>query len=129
MKQVIRRNFFATAILGFSALCATLPAAAQEPAGNAALYDTNSVTVRFADLNLASSAGVQTLYQRLETAARRVCGSPDSRDFEARRDWKRCYSSALNSAVSTIGNGSLSELHAEKNGRPVTSQSLIASEP
>ena len=48
------------------------PAAlAQEPTGRTSELPTT--TVRFADLNLASEAGVRTLSHRINSAVRRVC--------------------------------------------------------
>lgn len=38
--------------------------------------DTRSETVKFADLNLGTPAGVEALYGRIHAAARRVCEQP-----------------------------------------------------
>ena len=46
--------------------------------------------VSYADLDLASPAGVAALDQRLERAVRQVCGSPWPVDLRGRRDIERC---------------------------------------
>jgi UrcA family protein len=38
--------------------------------------DERTETVKFADLDLSSSAGVEVLYTRIHAAARRVCDQP-----------------------------------------------------
>jgi UrcA family protein len=43
--------------------------------------DTDSVRVSYADLNLASSIGQNTLQRRIVFAARVVCGPADQRDI------------------------------------------------
>lgn len=54
-------------MIGVLALAATLPAAAETRA------------VRYDDLNLASSAGVERLERRIHNAARDACRIPDFR--------------------------------------------------
>jgi UrcA family protein len=41
-----------------------------------AYADDRSETVKFADLNLSTQAGVEALYGRIHAAARRVCDQP-----------------------------------------------------
>ena len=45
-------------------------------ASNAYAGDERSETVKFADLKLSSQAGVETLYERIHAAAKRVCEQP-----------------------------------------------------
>jgi UrcA family protein len=69
--------------------------------------DTELVTkvVRFEDLDLATGAGAETLYQRIFAAARVVCrGAP----LGAVRD---CRARAVDDAVRTIGSPLLSSVH------------------
>jgi UrcA family protein len=77
------------------ALAASLPTAA----ATSDAFVSHEV-VRFDDLNLASAAGVATLERRINSAARRVCGRPDSRgsSFLTRKSYSDCVSNALVSA-------------------------------
>ncbi len=78
----------ATATLGFAAA----PASTAEPdAGRTA-------TVRHADLDLASAAGVATLGRRVKLAVTTVCGRADPRDLTAQEQEKTCRAHALASA-------------------------------
>ncbi len=81
--------------------------------------ESRSVTVAFADLDMRRAEGASTLYARLRTAARTVCSPTVSRDLAERRDWIRCYSDALDQAVSATGSGQLSTLHMARTGRSV----------
>lgn len=88
----------------------TLAAGTGERGGDAGRV--RSVAVRMSDLDLGRDEGLRTAYTRLEAAARRVCGAYDHRDSGARRAWKRCYESALDSAVAAIGAQALIDLHS-----------------
>lgn len=61
-----------------------------------------TATVRYADLNLATQAGVETLYHRIRVAARNVCGSPYERQLEVRRSIRDCNDAAIENAVMTV---------------------------
>jgi UrcA family protein len=76
--------------------------------------DTTSreATVRFADLNLETQAGIETLYSRLNGAARRVCGTADRGDLQAFDDMKQCRRKSIDDAVARIGNKALTARHA-----------------
>src|SRR5262252_5265212 len=57
-----------------------------------------SETVKFADLNLGSSAGVETLYERIQAAARRVCYQSN----EDMRAYTVCVTKAQSDAVGKV---------------------------
>jgi UrcA family protein len=62
-------------------------------------------TVRFADLDISTAEGAQTLYKRIVTAARSVCWDPDvSLAHE-------CRARAVAEAVSRVGSPLLSAAH------------------
>jgi UrcA family protein len=73
---------------------------------------TRDLTVRYADLDLESAAGIETLYTRLGVAARGVCGSAERGDFAALADMKACRARAVERAVATIDNPALTARHA-----------------
>jgi UrcA family protein len=68
--QTKPKSFLAHSIAVFLA-CVPLVsnALAEEP--------VRSETVKFADLNVATSAGAETLYSRIHAAAKRVCSQTD----------------------------------------------------
>ena len=73
-----------------------------------------AVKVPLTHLNLSHREGVVELYQRLQAAARQVCGSQDFRitgSLKMVQLHKQCYVQALNNAVQTIDNPQLSEIH------------------
>ena len=67
---------------------AAAPAVAQE----------TQLVVSYADLDLNTTAGVQTLDQRLEAGVKAVCGRPDVRDLKSGVAFEQCKDAAMNSA-------------------------------
>jgi UrcA family protein len=57
--------------------------------------DTNSVRVSYADLNLASSVGQQSLQRRISFAARVVCELEDSRQLPLLAATNACRNDAI----------------------------------
>jgi UrcA family protein len=75
---------------------------------------TREVKVNFADLNLESQAGIDSLYSRLQAAARRVCGTADRADLRSNEDVARCRKAAIGEAVARIDNKALSARHSNR---------------
>ena len=61
--------------------------------------ETNSVRVSYADLNLASYSGQQSLQRRITFAARVVCELEDSRQLPVALATNACRSDAIASAL------------------------------
>lgn len=74
-----------------AATVATLAIATPASAQN----ESRSATVSFTGLNLARPADAARLEQRLQTAARQVCGPDAGRDLGARREIAACEKDAL----------------------------------
>lgn len=76
-----------------------------------------SKTVKMWDLDLARTADVQTLYERIQAAAEAVCRSEENRMWNNTRQrvprgWsERCVDDAVDAAVSDVGNRRLATLH------------------
>jgi UrcA family protein len=70
-----------------------------------------AVHVSFAELDLNTEAGVAILYQRLQGAARTVCGSVDARQLAQQARWTACYKKALADAVTQVDRPQLTALH------------------
>jgi UrcA family protein len=75
-----------------------------------------SVTVRTSDLDLASDAGVQSLYQRIERAARKACAGLDTRSAATQVEYRECRATAVDGAVLAANHEALTSLHVAKTG-------------
>jgi UrcA family protein len=76
-----------------------------------------SVRVRYDDLNLATSAGVDALYRRISNAARAVCPDEYSRDLVTVAASARCQANAVDQAVREVNNPHLALVHAARAAR------------
>jgi UrcA family protein len=74
----------------FPALAALLVASAFVAPTVSQAADTNSVRVSYADLNLASDSGRDSLQSRIAFAAETVCGPADHRDVPFTQDVREC---------------------------------------
>jgi UrcA family protein len=79
-----------------------------------AANQTESVVVRFANLDIESSAGAAVLYSRLQSAAKAVCPEYHSRDLSRLHFGRACYNTAVSEAVAKIDHQSLTALHASR---------------
>ncbi|MDH4105455.1 MAG: UrcA family protein [Gammaproteobacteria bacterium] len=93
------------------AMAATTGIATTSYADNADAPRYDSVVVTYADLNLDTIAGNQTLYARLSNAASRACGGePATRDLESKTQYRACVEDTLNRAVDKISSSDQSAL-------------------
>jgi len=76
-----------------------------------------TVTVRYADLNLNTPAGVEMLYARLRAASRSVCGVVDAHGLNDAQAAKSCYREVLEAAVENVHLPTLTALHSTGTGR------------
>ena len=104
-----------------SALVAGLVCAAEAAlfaAATAAAELPQSVTVRFADLNLERPADVARLYHRITNAAQSACGR---RDLELTNwldpAWQHCVYVAVAQALARVDQPALSAYHQRRLGR------------
>ena len=90
-------------ILSTALFAAAASIGAPAHAHGAALDDTTqSVTVRFADLDLTRPAGVATLHARLRTAARSVCGPVEGYWAYEKTAWRHCVERAFDTALAKV---------------------------
>lgn len=99
-------------------LCSTLlltsAALIASSGASAADRDTERRLVSYADLNLNSAAGIETLYGRIRAAARSVCGSLELMQplvLDANRE---CARDSLAAAVATVDLPALTAYHAQQ---------------
>jgi len=81
-------------------------------ASNAVASDARSESVKFADLNLSSQAGVETLYERIHAAAKRVCEQPAG-ELGAVRS---CVRKAESEAIGKVNLPLLTAFYEKKTG-------------
>jgi UrcA family protein len=81
---------------------------------------TRSVTVRYADLNLASDAGAQKLLSRLSAAAHQVCDDHGTRELARVVRADACFRETLGSAVLAMHDERLSSLYRARTGAGAT---------
>ena len=74
---------------------------------------SEQVVVRFDDLNLATPAGLQALYLRIQNAARSVCGTPETLGTRvASQAWKECVSTSVRDAIFKVNRPALTAYYA-----------------
>ncbi len=74
-----------------------------------------SVVVSYDDLNIASAAGAQALYARINSAADRACGGePAIRELRLTQQYDSCVDAAVEQAVHKVDSARLQALHAER---------------
>ena len=74
--------------------------------------DPPTASVRYDDLNLSTSAGVNVLYHRISVAALKVCPDVFSRDLGIVAAGERCRANAVANAVRDLNNPQLAVVHA-----------------
>ena len=88
---------------------------------------TRSETVRFADLNLQSEAGIAMLHQRIEAAAARAC-SPLQDQPGRYGEYRHCRESAVQEAIGRVSIAALTAYHMALHGsKPVKETPIRAS--
>jgi UrcA family protein len=125
MKKLSLTHSLSMMGLAVSVLATATPAGASAAAHDT-MHDTRTVSVRYAEAELASAEGVQGLYEKLERASRQACRRPDGRSLAARADWRSCRSAALDAAVAEVKNVGLSALHRERSGAMASNDALMA---
>jgi UrcA family protein len=90
----------------------TLPASAGEE------IITKSQVVRFGDLNLSSDQGIRTLYQRIRTAARKVCSQANDTMVLEHRNFRGCVNKAVDEAVDKVNRPALTAMHRTRTPHP-----------
>ena len=91
-----------------------LPLAALALSGLATAAPTNSVVVKYGDLNLNSQAGIARLHKRIANAAESVCDPLETRILSLQAAYKDCVNTAVADSVAAVDNASLSQYHAHK---------------
>lgn len=99
-----------------AALTACLLTGAAAAHASAAADAVPAVTVRYADLNLATAQGADALYARIVSAARQVClrDRLDLRDLHGLERVKACEARAIEQAVHAVNSPRLAALYGTR---------------
>lgn len=79
-------------------------------------FETERVTVSFADLNIHSVAGAKVLYSRLKAASESVCAVESYRELGSLSrvaDAETCFVDTLDEAVAEIDSAALRRIHSD----------------
>lgn len=98
-------------LIAAGALLALAAPALAAPIGSATYVPGPSVTVKYADLDLAKPADAETLYTRLQSAAQKVCRG------EVSAFYSDCRAIAMDEAVEGVRSPLLSAVHRAATGR------------
>jgi UrcA family protein len=110
MKASRLSRSIAAAVLATVTLSSVLSLAHAAP-----VADPQSRVVRYDDLNLGTSAGVEALYRRIKEAARDVCGEPTvTGSHLVTETWKDCVAGAVRHAVLTVNQPTLTTYYAAR---------------
>ena len=104
------RTVIATALFGTASSFAVLPVVADDIA-------PPQTIVKYADLNVASTAGASVLYARIQHAAANVCSDFDWGGLDAYVQRKACIHKAISGAVTQVNAPTLSALYSAKTGK------------
>ena len=80
---------------------------------DSAQENPSSVTVRFSELALADTPNAAKVYQKLRTAARKVCGlNRGAQSLQAHLAQLECFKGAMDDAVRKVDRPTLTALHS-----------------
>jgi len=98
----------------FVTLAATSTLLSAAPTIAAPIDATTEIHVAYRDLDLTSTAGIDTLYQRIVSASRQVCPAmpPGRVALAVKSTIHECRAAAVERAVAQIANPQLAAVHA-----------------
>ena len=79
-------------------------------------FESERITVSYADLNIHSAAGARVLYARLKAASKSVCDVESYRELGSLSrvaEAESCYAETLEEAVTEIDSAALRRIHSD----------------
>ena len=83
-------------------------------------------TVHYADLNLKTQEGAEKLYQRIRSAADRVCGNMDAHQLSESEAIKTCVNQAVSASVRKVNSPRLTSTYDKHFGVTRTAVSIAS---
>ena len=74
----------------------------------------NEIELSYVKSALSQPEAAQSLYQRIQFAARSVCHEPPSRELASYMKYRQCYESAVDAAVAKVDASALTALHRSR---------------
>lgn len=108
-----KRAFFTAACAIAAAAVAGSAMAQSEATAAHSIFEQTAVPVSYADLDLASPYGAQTMLQRLQHAALNACGADDGsvKPYKWAVRHSACYHRSLDTAVASLDAPSVTRLY------------------
>jgi UrcA family protein len=118
IKESVMKSLNVGSAVRVLALALVLSPGAAFAAGSFSQGDQRSVTVRYADLNLAGPEGAAKLYRRIRAAADLLCGPrvPPGTLWES-PSYRRCFNAAVEEGVAQVHRPALTALHEQQRAR------------
>jgi len=107
-------------LLSASAFAIAISMAVVPAFADVTITEQRSVTVRYGDLNISTSAGAQELLARITHAAEMACDAHFTTDIASASATKTCVNNAIDRAVAEVG----SPLVAEARGTTLAGSSV-----
>jgi UrcA family protein len=76
--------------------------------------DSNSLDVSYVKPALSQPEAAESLYKRIQFAARSVCHEPDPRELARHARYQQCYDKAVDAAVANVDATALTALHRNR---------------
>jgi UrcA family protein len=105
------RGVLAAAVLGALACGLSTVCTAAEP------MDAPQTTVKYADLTISTPDGAAALYNRIQWAARQVCGRFDGASLTSHGRMRECTQKAIADAVAKVDQPALFAVYNAHNGQ------------
>jgi UrcA family protein len=77
----------------------------------------NDIHVSYVKADLTRPEAAQSLYKRIQQAARMACQEPSIRELALYEQYRRCYASAVDAAVAKVDATALTALHRARTQR------------
>jgi UrcA family protein len=118
IKESVMKSVNAGSATSVLALALVLSPGAAFAAGSFSQGDQRSVTVRYADFNLAGPEGTAKRYRRIRAAADLLCAPrvPPGTLWES-PSYRRCFNSAVEEGVAQVHRPALTALHEQQRAR------------
>jgi UrcA family protein len=97
-------------LTGLALLCTAAVMATGAIAGET----RESIDVNYVAADLTRPEGAESLYHRIQHAARQVCHEPSGRDLAEIHAYRQCFDRAVDAAVAKVDSSALTALHRSK---------------
>jgi UrcA family protein len=77
----------------------------------------NSLSVSYVKADLSQPASAESLYKRIQFAARSVCHEPNPHELSRFANYRLCYEKAVDEAVAQVDASALTALHHSRTQR------------